>query len=182
MNSRTRYAIAVAVLTVMVAGIAWAAKAVHDFDPNADFSSYTTYGWIEREGSADEQLPEHLRMRLRRVTEEVLAEKGLVPAPAPPQTDLLLTYYFGHRDELQVNHIPYSTYSPWGYGYWGGFNYGYTEVRSYTKGTLLLDIVDAHTHQLVWTGTLTGEVRSVNPSGKRITKAINKLLKKFPPS
>ena len=165
----------------MVGGIAWAAKAVHDFDPNVDFSSYQTYGWIEREGSADEQLPEHLRMRLRRVTEEVLAEKGLMPAPAPPQTDLLLTYYFGHRDELQVNHIAYSPYSPWGYGYWSGFNYGYTEVRSYTKGTLLLDIVDARTHQLVWTGTLTGEVRSTNPSGKRITKAINKLLKKFPP-
>jgi hypothetical protein len=77
--------------------------------------------------------------------------------------------------------VPYSTYSPWGYGYWGGFNYGYTEVRSYKKGTLVLDIVDARTHQLVWVGILDKEVRSVNPPSKRIQKTITKLLKNFPP-
>ena len=60
-------------------------------------------------------------------------------------------------------------------------NYGYTEVRSYKKGTLVLDIVDARTHQLVWMGVLEKEVRSVNPSGKRIQKTLKKLLKNFPP-
>jgi hypothetical protein len=93
----------------------------------------------------------------------------------------MLTYFFGARDELQINHVAYSPYAPWGYGYWGGFNYGYTEVRSYKKGTLVLDIVDARTHQLVWVGTLEREVQSVNPSGKKVRKAVSKLLKNFPP-
>jgi hypothetical protein len=34
---------------------------------------------------------------------------------------------------------------------------------------------------MVWTGVVEKEVRSVNPSGKRIQKTIKKLLKNFPP-
>jgi hypothetical protein len=178
--SGKRIVAAFAILIAAVAGYAWA-KVISDHDPNADFSSYTTYGWLDREDSIEELLPDHLRMRLRRVTEEVLAEKGLEPAPAPPQTDLLLTYHFGASEEFQVNYMPYSPYRPWGYGYWGGYAGGYTEIRQYTEGTLVLDIVDARTHQLVWFGSITREVRSTNPPGKRIEKAVSKLLKDFPP-
>jgi hypothetical protein len=169
-----------ACLAVLAAGYAWA-KVIFDYDKSVDFSGYSTYAWMKRDNSIESQLPDHLRMRLQRVTEEVLAEKGFDPAPAPPQTDLLLTYYFGASDELQINHVQYSPYSPWGYGYWPGFNYGYTEVRSYKQGTLVLDIVDARTHQLVWMGRVEKEVRSANPPGKRIQKSVTKLLKNFPP-
>ena len=177
---RLRFIVMSALLVVMAASYAWA-KVVFDYDKAADFSGYSTFAWLERDNSIEAQLPDHLRVRLRRVTEEVLAEKGFDPAPAPPQTDFFLTFYYGARDQLEINRVHYSPYSPWGYGYWPGFNYGYTEVRSYKQGTLVLDIVDARTHQLVWMGTLEGEVRSTNPSGKRIQKSIKKLLKNFPP-
>lgn len=170
----------VACAAVMAAGLVWA-KVVSDHDPNADFSSYSTYEWLERENSAEHLLPNHLRLRLRRVTEEVLATKGLQPSPAPPQTDLLLTYYLSTEQKLEIEHVGYSPYSPWGYGYWPGFNYGYTEVRSYPEGTLVLDIVDARTRKLVWIGTLQREVRSTDPSGKQIRKSVTKLLKSYPP-
>ncbi len=175
-----RHVVGAACLLALLAGYAWA-SVTFDYDHAADFSGYRTYAWMERDNSVESQFPEHLRLRLRRVTEDVLAEKGFEPSPAPPQTDLLLTFYYGARDELAVNYVAYSPYAPWGYGYWGGFNYGYTEVRSYKEGTLVLDIVDAHTHQLVWTGVMEKEVRSVNPTGKRIQKTIKKLLKNFPP-
>ena len=45
----------------------------------------------------------------------------------------------------------------------------------------MLDIIDARTHNLMWTGVLEREVRSVNPSGKQIQKSLKKLLKNFPP-
>lgn len=171
---------ALAVLIAATAVCAWA-KVIFDFDPNADFSSYKTYGWLEREDSVEELLPDHLLIRLQRVTEDVLAEKGLEPAPAPPQTDLFLTYHFSAAREFQVDYVPYSMYQPWGYGYWGGYGGGATYVRSYDEGSLVLDIVDVRTHQLVWTGTVTKEIRSVNPPSKRMEKTIGKLLKNFPP-
>jgi len=175
-----RYSVMCMCLVVLAAGIAWA-KVTFDYDHSLDFSGYSTYAFLERDNSIEAQLPDHLRVRLHRVTEDVLAEKGFDPAPAPPQTDFLLTFYFGATDELQINHVAYAPYSPWGYSYWPGFNYGYTEVRSYKQGTLVLDIVDARTHKLMWTGILEKEVRSVNPSGKQIQKSLRKLLKNFPP-
>ena len=180
MKPRLQFVMMFLLAIVMAAGYAWA-KVVFDYDKSVDFSSYSTYAFLERDNSIESQLPDHLRVRLHRVTEEVLAEKGFVPAPAPPQTDFYLTYYFGAEDQLEINRVGYGPYSPWGYGYWPGFNYGYTEVRSYKQGTLVLDIVDARTHQLVWMGVLEGEVRSTNPSGKRIQKNLKKLLKNFPP-
>ena len=180
MSSINKGRLVLTVLLVAVAVSAWA-KVISDHDPSVDFSKYSTFAWMAREGSAEGDLPEHLRIRLQRVSEEVLAAKGFDPSPAPPQTDLLLTYYLGLNAELRIDYTPYGPATPWGYGYWGGFNYGFTEVRQYTKGTLVLDIVDARTHKLVWTGTLQKTVESANPPGKRIEKAVKKLLKDFPP-
>ena len=180
MKLRVRYVVISTCLVALVAGYAWA-KVNFDYDKKFDFSGYSTYAFLERDNSIETQLPDHLRMRLHRVTEDVLAEKGFLPAPAPPQTDFLLTFFYGAKDQLEINRVHYSPYSPWGYGYWPGFNYGYTEVRSYKQGTLVLDIVDARTHQLVWMGVMEREVRSTNPSGKQIQKTIKKLLKNFPP-
>ena len=115
MKLRVRYIVMCMSLVALAAGYAWA-KVNFDYDNSADFSGYATYGWLERDNSIEAQLPDHLRVRLRRVTEEVLAEKGFDPAPAPPQTDFLLTYFYGARDELQINHVSYAPYSPWGYG------------------------------------------------------------------
>ncbi len=180
MRSTKRVLIVCLCTATLVAGVAWA-KVVSDYDPTVDFSAYSTFGWLERDNSIEAQLPDHLRVRLHRVTEDVMAEKGILPSPAPPQTDLLLTFYLATSDELEIRQVGYSTYSPWGYSYWPGFNYGYTEVRSYKKGTLVLDIVDARTRKLVWVGTLEKEMQSTNPPGKKITKSITKLLKTFPP-
>ncbi len=167
-------------LLVGVAVTAWA-KVITDHDPDADFSAYLTYAWMPREHSVETQLPEHLLIRLQRVSEEVLATKGFEPAPAPPQTDFLLTYYLSLDSKLKIDYVAYGASSPWGYGYWGGYSYGYAQAREYAEGTLVLDIVDARTHQLVWTGRLEKTIQSANPPGDRVERAIKKLLKDFPP-
>jgi hypothetical protein len=169
-----------ACLLVGVTASVWA-KVISDHDESVDFSAYSTYAWLSREGSADAELPEHLRIRLQRVTEEVLAAKGFEPSPAPPQTDLLLTYYLGLEKELRIDYVAYGSASPWGYGSWGSYGAGYAQAREYAQGTLVLDIVDARTHQLVWTGRLEKTIRSADPPGDRVEKAVKKLLEDFPP-
>jgi hypothetical protein len=53
-----------------------------------------------------------------------------------------------------------------------------------TNGSLLLDMYDSATKQLVWTGNAT---KTLNPSGnqektqKNMDKAMQKLLKSYPP-
>ncbi|HEY4324544.1 MAG TPA: DUF4136 domain-containing protein [Mucilaginibacter sp.] len=48
----------------------------------------------------------------------------------------------------------------WGYGGWGGYGWGgygwgypaYAEREHYNEGTLIIDLIDTHTHKIVWRG------------------------------
>jgi hypothetical protein len=155
---------------------------VSDYDPQADFSKYSSYAWIEQPVQPPEgqQLPEHLDRRLHRVIEDVLDAKGLQRAPALPQADLLLTTYVSLNTEVRVIRMPNSPYG-YAYGYWPGWTYTPDDVRSYHKGTVVLDIVDRKTNQLVWTGAVTSAVNNPNPPSDRIQKVIEALLAGFPP-
>jgi hypothetical protein len=72
-----------------------------------------------------------------------------------------------------------------GMGGWrrGGLgNEATTTVQNYKVGTLVLDMYDAKTKQLVWRGTAS-DTLSNNPqhNEKDLDKAVEKMLKKFPP-
>ena len=150
-----------------------------DYDHSVDFSKYRTFTWIERD---EAQIPKHLDMRLRRVVDEVLSdEKGFEKAPVPPTADLLLAYYVSFHEELEVDYAVHGYYAPYRYGYWPGYGYGAAHVRSYAVGTVVLDIVDRETKQLVWTGWVQRAVNDPNPPSSRIQKTVESLLENFPP-
>ena len=74
-----------------------------------------------------------------------------------------------------------------GYGYryggMGGMGTASTTVSEYTIGTLVVDMFDAKTKNLVFRGTAEDEL-SDNPekNAKRLEKASDKLFKNFPPT
>ncbi len=74
-----------------------------------------------------------------------------------------------------------------GYGYryggMGGMGTASTTVSEYTVGTLVVDMFDAKTKNLVFRGTAEDEL-SDNPekNAKRLEKASDKLFKDFPPT
>jgi hypothetical protein len=74
----------------------------------------------------------------------------------------------------------YGTGGGWG---WGGGMATATQ-STINVGSLVLDMYDPSTKQLVWTGTAT---KTIDPSSKqtkneeRLNKAMAKLLKDFPP-
>ena len=167
-----------------------------EWDRSVDFSAYSTYAWIPQdEGPVHEQqLPEHLDIRLRRVVDDIMMDqKGFERAPAPPQADLLLAYYVDLKKQLKVDYTLYGGYyGGYGYGYWPGYGPGYggpgyggggavSKVREYATGSLVLDIVDRRTKQLVWTGIVQGDAKYDNPSGARVEDVMTKMLKDFPP-
>ncbi|MCP4899494.1 MAG: DUF4136 domain-containing protein [bacterium] len=151
-------------------------------DPEADFSGYSTYMWTDRpDNTPGGALEQHLDLRLRRVIDDVLEDKGLQVARALPQADLLLIYYAGFKDRVSVRYIPYSNTHPYGYGYWGTSPWGHTDVRHYSDGSIVLDVIDHKTHKLVWSGAVSGAVRNENPPSDRVEKVARKLLADFPP-
>ena len=73
-----------------------------------------------------------------------------------------------------------------GYGYrgcGGGMGSAPTVVNEYTVGTLVVDMFDAKSKNLVFRGTAEDEI-SDNPdkNKKRLEKASPKMFKNFPPA
>jgi Domain of unknown function (DUF4136) len=72
----------------------------------------------------------------------------------------------------------------WGWRGFGGMGMGTatTTTSSYTVGTLVVDIYDTKTKQLVWRGTASDEVKSKQEQReKQVSQAAEKLFKEFPP-
>ena len=81
---------------------------------------------------------------------------------------------------MDTTHMDYGFGDDW---YWGGgMGSSTTQVRTYTQGSLIVDIWDAEKKQLVWRGIGSDTVSS-NPesNAKKIDKVVADLFKKYPP-
>ena len=57
-------------------------------------------------------------------------------------------------------------------------------VENYDQGTLVLDIVDGRSNELVWRGTAQARIdpsNSPEERQRRINEAVRKILDRFPP-
>ena len=87
-------------------------------------------------------------------------------------------YGFGYRYGFRRSFFGYG-----GYGYpYGGYGYGsHGVVTTYTEGTLVIDIIDAGTNELVWRGSAVSPMSDETYDAKDINKAVEKILEEFPP-
>jgi len=122
----------------------------------------------------------------RRVLEEfdqAIAAKGWKKANEA-QADMHVVLHGATSTKRNVNTF-YSGMGGYGYRYggMGGMGTASTTVSEYTIGTLVVDMFDAKTKNLVFRGTAEDEL-SDNPekNAKRLEKASDKLFKNFPPT
>ena len=147
-----------------------------------NFSTFKTYRWIDLPNA--EKPDQIVDQQIKTAIDNNLAKKGLTKATGE-NADVLVAYQVAVTQERQWN-----AYSTGGYGYGGGWRYGgmggMTTATSSTLnvGTLAFDVYDTAAKQLVWKGTAT---KTLNPSKdpkknqERLQKAMDKLLKNFPP-
>jgi len=160
-------------LAVTVAGCS-SISANYDYDTDADFSRLRKYGWHAPKKVGD--LTDIDRKRIRAVVTEELGAKGMVFDEHA--ADFRIAMHGGTKTRVRVIDSGYRYSSgPW----WGGHG---VDVYQYEEGTLILDIVDAKSNELIWRGTATGVV---NPDAtpeqkeKQIREAVTKVLAHFPP-
>ncbi len=164
------------------------ASKVHvDYDRQADFSKYRTFAWANSKGFNLEDINELLHLRVKNYIEAKMTHGGFLMVDKDP--DLLVTYYTASKDQTKINvvRMGYAFPTTWGWdpywsGYWGyaGSSAASGQVSVYTKGTLIIDIIDARTKTLIWRGTLVDSVPD-NPDklSKKIYKGIDKIIKKW---
>jgi hypothetical protein len=174
------------VLTALfcVAGFAIAQDVSYNFDPAADFSKYKTYKWEKHPKSID--VDDITAGQLAKGFDAALATKGLTRKDSGP-TDLVIVFQLAVGQEKQM-----TTYNTGGYGMgpgWRGGWYGGTGMSTSTTstitiGSVVIDMYDSATKQLVWRGMASKTVDAKAKPEKRqknIDKAAEKMLKNYPP-
>jgi hypothetical protein len=147
-----------------------------DYDPATRFEGLRTYRWMEIQQTDDPRVDNELmKERIMGAVDGELASKGMSATDADP--DLLVVYHAAVQRVADID-----TYTR-GYGY-RRRAYTSTYVREYDVGTLIIDLVQAETQQLVWRGS--GQARLHERStpaerDQRVRDVVAAILNEFPP-
>ena len=157
-------------------------RATADYDRTASFGSLHTYAWrtAPQQGPGDPRLDNSLLdARVKHAVDRELEAKGYRKVSPEERADFLVGYHVVLQRKVDVQ-----TVGTW-YGYRGaGLRIPETRTYQYEQGTLLLDVVDPTTTNLIWRGTATAVVDpdvSTEKRERRIAEAVAKVLADFPP-
>jgi Domain of unknown function (DUF4136) len=161
-----------------------AAKTTVDFDPQVDFSKYKTFGFIGGVGNLVmlELDPDFIYTRIHQNVVRELTKKGLQETLSSQKPDLVVRYWVA--PESQVNVVAMGQWAPYAAylgDYWG---YSYNSVVSSNArvSNLIIDVIDAHTKNLVWRLYLSRKLADPEKDWKRIDDEFVDGFKNYPPS
>jgi uncharacterized protein DUF4136 len=167
----------VTVLALALGARAVAAQDVsYDFDKSANFAGFRTYAWVPGH-NLDDPLN---HKRIVAAVDSQLALKGLRLVAKNENPDLLVAYHASFGRNLQVTGFS----NGWGGYRFAGNRSGSARAEEITIGTLMVDMVETATRNIVWRGTATKEVdtkASPEKREKNINRAAEKLFKNYPP-
>ncbi len=165
-----------------------------DYDREINFTNFHTFDWTtqsENAGSNADQRITLFERRLKKSVDKELTANGFQKQTAE-RPDFLIAYSIQVEDQVNVlsGGYGYGAYGYGGYGHgYGHHRYGYRSryyggSRLYAEVTLVLDFVDPESNNVIWRGLYKDEI---DESGilimteDKITKAVKKILKEFPP-
>jgi len=165
-----------------------------DWDRDVDFSRLHSFGILESQpherGEGDPRLSELTDRHTERAIDDLLTARGYTLVTDGP-ADFFVVYTNDIREEQHLVAYRYGLGSEWhyfpGYG-WGGYGRGWddpyvaVEERTFTPGTLVIDILDAATNRLIWRGWAEGTLTESTDMESRIREAAGEILARFPPT
>lgn len=171
-------------IVALIAACATSPSIDIDYDRGFSFIGLETYAWLPEAGRAQaEGGPRNplIEQRIVRAVDSELAARGYRQVEAD-EADFLVSFLGGTQERMDV-YRTYDYYRPYGYRWGGWVAVPETNVRHYTEGTLLIDVIDRESQHLVWRGTATGTVRDLDPDEMtaRINEAVADILAEFPP-
>lgn len=132
-------------------------------DENADFSIFSSYGFVEPLGTDKAGYTTLVTKYLKDAVGLELEKRGYRYSSKP---DLLVNFYARLESRTQIMSVPtplyYGGYYDYRYGGYGLYpHYAYrTYSYRYKEGTVNVDLIDARKKQMVWEGIAVNEVVS----------------------
>jgi len=174
MNRKIRIVLIMLGIVLLTCGVAIAQDVKYNSMPGTDFSKYHTYKWVPIEGASHPN--QIVDAEIKQAVDAQLSTKGMTKTD-DEKADLYVGYQIAVDQEKQWN----------AYGMGGGLRWGGMASATQSTisiGSLVIDMYDPGTKQLVWTGTAS---KSLDPSSNQqknqnnLNKAMAKLLKNYPP-
>ena len=160
-------------VAAMAFGLAAAGQEVHtDYDKKVSFERFHTYSWAKVQTSNP-----LWQSRIQDAVDRELKANGWERVESGGDAVIAAVGATQNQQEYQT------FYNGMGGWRWGGFGTtATTTVQTYRVGTLVVDIYDAHTKNLVFRGTAI-DTLSNKPehNEKKLEEAVEKMFKKFPP-
>jgi hypothetical protein len=164
-----------ATLIAAFAGASFAQQVKTDYDHNANFSQYKTYSW-QKVSTRDPLMVD----RIKSAVNSALSAKGWTEVPSGGTAALVAMETTKNQQTLNTFYNGFG--GGWRWRGLGGFGDSTTTVDNYKVGTLVVDVFDAHTKDLIWRGSASDTLSNNSEKNiKDLDKGVNKMFKKFPP-
>jgi hypothetical protein len=171
----------------LMAGCSSGPQVRAEFDPQVDFSRYSSFGFAHPLGTDRSGYQTMVSQYLKEATRRELVARGFAYTESTP--DLLVNFNAQLSDKMRVvQTAPPPLYGAGYYRYRGGMYttwplyYDQTTVVPYREGTLNVDVVDRARGQMVWEGVAVGTVtdQALDNVRAAIDAAIAATFAKFP--
>ncbi|QIP13820.1 DUF4136 domain-containing protein [Spirosoma aureum] len=183
-------------ISLVIALIGCSPRVTVDKTQTIDFNHYKTYGWMDSDVNAGQNPLYYNQLATQRVEQTVnmvLSQRGLDSTKNMP--DLLVGYHFFVEDKTRLvtsNPSPTPVYGPYyGWGRWGYRNWRpswwswntwgpmYSQEK-YEAGTVVIDMVDAETKQLIWRGSVQSAIVDPARISDQLQRDVQRIIEQFP--
>ena len=148
-----------------------------DYDRSTNFAQYKTFSW----GTVKTQDP-LLNDRIKSAVDSALTAKGWSEVESGGDVSIMAMQTT--RDQQTLNTFYDGFGGGWGWRSFGGLGFGEasTTTNTYEVGTVVVDLFDTKTKQLVWRGTCSDTLSTNSKKNiNNLDKGVEKMFKEFPP-
>jgi hypothetical protein len=186
--AKHRFPILFSSLALLLASVLRAGSVETDFDYSADFSRYKTFSFIgQQELTRTGLLSDHTIVeRLKNFIAGAIEPRGLHEVPIDQKYGLGARFWVARRQKTEetVTLAPDPFFA--GYpAYWtGAWAWSYEEyvIHNYVEGSLVVDLIDPATKDLVWRTFLRQKIEDREKAYEEAKKNLHKSFALFPPS
>ncbi len=148
-----------------------------DYDRSANFTQYKTYSWeqVKTKDALDAG-------RIKSAVNAVLATKGWTQVDSGGDVSIVAMEITQNQQTLNTFYNGFG--GGWGWRRFGGGGFGEatTTTDTYKVGTVVVDLFDTKTKQLIWRGSESDTLSNNSDKNiKNLDKGVEKMFKKFPP-
>jgi hypothetical protein len=172
MKVQNKIFFSIAMLLVLTAA-SFAQQVKTDYDHSANFGQYKTYSW-EQVKTQDPLMVNRIKDAVNRA----LTAKGWTQVASGGDVSVMAMEITKNQQTLNTFYDGFGGGWRWG----GGFGNATTTTDTYQVGTLVVDLFDTKTKNLIWRGSSSDTLsNNAEKNTKNLDKGVQKMFKDFPP-